>query len=94
MSNQPKSNFDIDAVILWVDGSDENHIRKSSQYVENKSLLDKKGFLTRYLQVDEIEYCVKLIQRFAPYVRNIFIITDNQIPSFLKFNSIIQHLKT
>ncbi|MCZ8091746.1 Stealth CR1 domain-containing protein [Flavobacterium sp.] len=41
MSNQPKSNFDIDAVILWVDGSDENHILKLSQYVENKSLLDK-----------------------------------------------------
>lgn len=84
MSNQPNSNFDIDAVILWVDGSDENHIQKLSQYVENKSLLDKKGFLTRYLQVDEIEYCVKSIQRFAPYVRNIYIITDNQIPSFLK----------
>ena len=87
MTNQLKSNFDIDAVILWVDGSDENHIQKLSQYVENKSLLDKKGFLTRYLQVDEIEYCVKSIQRFAPYVRNIYIITDNQIPSFLKNQS-------
>ncbi|MFN3754342.1 stealth family protein [Flavobacterium sp.] len=84
MTNQSDLNFEIDVVILWVDGSDENHIKKLSQYIENKSLLDKKGFLTRYLQVDEIEYCVKSIKRFAPYVRNIYIITDNQIPSFLK----------
>ena len=45
MTNHLENNFEIDAVILWVDGSDENHIKKLSQYVENKSLLDKKTFL-------------------------------------------------
>lgn len=79
-----KNNFDIDAVILWVDGSDENHIKKLAQYVENKSLMNSKGFLTRYYQVDEIEYCVKSILKFASFVRTIYIITDNQIPEFLR----------
>jgi hypothetical protein len=75
--------FVIDVVIAWVDGNDENHAKKLAQYIENKSSLSQKGFLTRYLQVNEIEYCIKSIRKFAPYVKTIHIVTDEQVPSFL-----------
>ncbi|MES2412109.1 MAG: stealth family protein [Bacteroidota bacterium] len=84
MEHHSTTNFEIDAVIPWVDGSDENHIRKLNQYLENKSSLSQKGFLTRFNEVNEIEYCVKSIKKFAPYVRNIYIVTDEQTPSFLE----------
>ena len=87
MSDTFKNNFDIDVVITWVDGSDENHAQKLSQYIENKDSLNLKGFVTRFNQVNEIEYCIKLIYKFAPYVRNIFIVTDEQTPDFLKNDS-------
>ncbi len=80
--------FEIDAVIAWVDGTDENHKKKLAQYVEEKSLLNNAEFLARYLQADEIEYCVKSIKKFAPYIRTIYIVTDEQVPSFLKNNLI------
>lgn len=80
------SKFEIDVVIAWVDGKDENHSKKLAQYIENKSSLSQKGFLTRFYQVNEIEYCIKSIRKFAPYVRTIFIVTDEQTPSFLKEN--------
>lgn len=86
MTNPLKNNFEIDAVIAWVDGNDENHRKKLEEYVENKSLLKSKGFLTRFNEVNEIEYCIKSIRKFAPYIRNIYIVTDNQTPSFLKEN--------
>lgn len=87
MKQHLKTNFEIDAVIAWVDGSDENHKKKLAQYLEDKSLLTAKGFLTRFNDVNEIEYCIKSLLKFAPYIRNIFIVTDNQIPTFLKENS-------
>ena len=86
MKHQLTTKFEIDAVILWVDGSDENHKKKLSQYVENKSLLSSKGFLTRFEEVNEIEYCIKSIRKFAPYIKTIYVVTDEQTPSFLRKN--------
>lgn len=86
MANPSQNTFEIDAVIAWVDGNDENHRTKLAEYVEDKSLLKSKGFLTRFNEVNEIEYCIKSIQKFAPYIRNIYIVTDEQTPAFLKEN--------
>ena len=67
----------IDAVITWVDGSDKEYRKKIE-----KHLTTSTNFKKQYLQANEIEYCVKSILKFAPFVRKIFIVTDNQKPSF------------
>ena len=67
----------IDAVITWVDGSDEEYKKK----IENH-LTTSTNYKKQYLQANEIEYCIKSILKFAPFVRRIFIVTDNQRPSF------------
>lgn len=77
-------NTPIDAVILWVDGNDKGHKKKMIPFLKDKKILDEKSFRTRFDQVDEIEYTVNSIIKFANYVRNIFIVTDNQVPDFLK----------
>lgn len=41
---------------------------------ESKSLI---------ILVDGIEYAIKSILKFVPFARNIFLVTDNQIPNFL-----------
>ncbi|NEW78528.1 MAG: hypothetical protein GZ086_03695 [Gelidibacter sp.] len=79
--------FDIDAVIAWVDGNDEAHLNKMTNYVEDTSKLDNQLFRTRFDQVNEIEFSVKSILKYAPFVRTIFIITDGQTPLFLRNNS-------
>jgi len=73
----------IDAVILWVDGDDENHRQKILPYIEDKQKLQNKKFRTRYDQVNEIQYTIDSILKYASYIRNIYIVTDNQTPSFL-----------
>ena len=67
----------IDAVITWVDGSDQEYKKKIE-----KHLTTSTNYKKQYLQANEIEYCVKSILKFAPFVRRIFIVTDNQRPSF------------
>ena len=74
----------IDAVITWVDGSDEDYKKK----IENH-LTTSTNYKKQYLQANEIEYCVKSILKFAPFVRRIFIVTDNQKPSFNDLEDLI-----
>ena len=72
----------IDAVITWVDGNDPLYQRKMSLAVSSEK--KKKNNLSKYKEVGEIYYCVQSIIKFAPFIRNIFIVTDNQVPFFIK----------
>ena len=58
----------IDAVITWVDGSDKEYKKKIEKHLSTST-----NYKKHYLQANEIEYCVKSILRFAPFVRRIFI---------------------
>ncbi len=71
----------IDAVITWVDGNDPVLTSKRQQYGTKQqfSQVDIAG-TTRYANVGEIFWCVASINRFAPWIRKIFIITDGQNP--------------
>ncbi|MDY0779627.1 Stealth CR1 domain-containing protein [Tenacibaculum sp. IB213877] len=76
--------FTIDAVITWVDGKDLLHQQKMLPYLEDKKIVSDKSFRTRFDQVEEIKFTVDSILKFAPFIRNIFIVTDNQFPKFIK----------
>lgn len=84
IENSDNIEFPIDAVILWVDGDDENHQAKILPFIEDKTKIQSKKFRTRFDQVNEIKYTIDSILKFAPFIRNIFIITDEQTPEFLK----------
>ncbi len=77
-----QSSFPIDAVIAWVDGDDQQMLKKRNYYL-NK--LGRENFLgtrpTFFASVSEIKYCVLSIFRFAPFIRNLFIVTDGQDPN-------------
>ena len=71
----------IDVVIAWVDGADANLNKKRDDYL-NLSLkkLHPGAINTRFNNLNEINYCVLSILKFAPFIRKIFIVTDNQDP--------------
>jgi len=77
----------IDAVILWVDGNDKKHQAKILPHLNNANGINSLSFNNRFKQVNEIKFAVDSIYKFAPYIRNIFIVTDNQTPHFLKTKS-------
>ena len=72
----------VDAVITWVDGSDPNHSQKLRTYLD--SIGGEGPPSTRFDNNGEIEYCVVSIFRFAPWIRKIFIVTDQQVPEIVK----------
>lgn len=70
----------IDAVITWVNGDDPVHQRKLSQYLSSLPLTPVDAQKTRFCSVNEIRYCVFSLLKFAPYFRNIYVVTDCQTP--------------
>ena len=70
----------IDAVITWVDGNDPLHQKKMSLALSSEK---KKHNDTKYKEAGEIYYCALSIIKFAPFIRKVFIVTDNQVPLFI-----------
>ena len=81
-----KLNSDVDLVYLWCDGSDPEFQRKKLEAFEktNKSLLNKDGLVNaRFVNSDELKYSLRSAEKYAPWIRNIYIVTYEQVPAWL-----------
>ena len=77
---------EIDIVFTWVDGNDPAHKKKIEPYLSKQAAIsDDIAGPTRFRSVGEIFYSVSSILRYAPFVRKIFIITDEQNPNIDEF---------
>jgi hypothetical protein len=72
----------VDAVILWVDGSDRALAEKRARYLvlEKKTGAHPGALPFRFASSDEIRYCILSILTFARFIRNIYLVTDGQDP--------------
>ncbi len=76
----------IDAVITWVDGDDPVHKAKRLKYAPSSLFkVNNIAGSTRYTSVGEIFWCVASLNRFAPWINRIYIVTDNQDPGLDEF---------
>lgn len=74
-------NYDIDAVILWVDGNDENWKRERDKYIRDNC---QDFRINRYRDWDNLQYIFRGIEKFAPWIRKIFLVTCGHYPNWLK----------
>lgn len=78
-----EQNLPIDAVITWVDNGDETHLNKIFEFIPESNIPLREKFKKRFNEVEELKYVVHSILKYAPFIRNIYIVTDNQQPKFL-----------
>lgn len=78
-ASPPKS---IDVVYTWVDSEDPRWMAKKAAYTEDAGLSSADNPY-RYLCRDELRYSIRSIEKYAPWVRNIYIVTDEQRPKWL-----------
>ncbi len=72
----------IDAVISWVDGHDPIYQQKLQAYCHELGIQkDDAVEPTRIQQSNEIYYCLHALQRFAPWLRTIYLMTNQQTPT-------------
>lgn len=72
----------IDVVYTWVDGHDPEWIKRKEKRLIDLGITvpSTANHSCRFVQHDELKYSLRSIFAFAPWVNNIYIITDNQIP--------------
>ena len=71
----------IDLVYLWVDGNDPEWLEKKQLFMDKK--INTVG---RYQDNQELKYSLRSVEKHLPWIRKIFIVTDNQVPPFLDIN--------
>ena len=75
--------MDIDLVYLWVDGNDPVWQIKRNACIGKPTEKSGTNCEGRYANNDELKYSLRSIEMYAPWMHRIFIITDNQTPSWL-----------
>lgn len=82
ISNQ---DFPVDVVYTWVNGSDPAWIMKKDEAMKSHDLkIAKRAQAGRYIDIGELKYSLRCVEKFLPWVHKIYILSDNQFPYFLK----------
>lgn len=80
MGNQ---NSEIDLVYLWVDGNDPEWQKKKRAFTGKLSDTSEQNNIGRYVSNDELKYTLRSAEKYVPWIRKIFIVTDDQKPDWL-----------
>ncbi|MDR0579951.1 MAG: Stealth CR1 domain-containing protein [Campylobacteraceae bacterium] len=90
ITNSPK---DIDVVFTWVDSTDKTWQKQREYY--SKQFGQPLGLFAndtaRFENHNELKYAVKSVKYYLPWVRNIFLVTDNQTPDCLQDVIMVKH---
>jgi hypothetical protein len=78
--------FPIDAVYTWVDGADPAWQRRKAAALRANgwaTASPQSANASRYTSRDELRYSLRSLHYHAPWIRNIFLVTDAQVPAWL-----------
>ncbi|KAM9980685.1 hypothetical protein ACTFIY_002994 [Dictyostelium cf. discoideum] len=76
----------VDLVYTWVNGSDADHMETKKQVIFNLTGEQIQDFEPhRYRDIGGLKYSLRSVRKYAPWIRNIYVITANQVPTW--FNS-------
>ena len=81
--------LDVDLVYLWVDDSDPQWrsrraeaLRRAGRPVD-EAPVESGVSAERFRDYGELRYALRSAHRYAPWARNIFLVTDRQVPGWL-----------
>lgn len=87
LASPERVNFPIDVVYTWVDGADPAWLERKARALGDNSWVTGVNAQTannsRFASRDELRYSMRALHCFAPWVRRIFLVTDNQVPAWL-----------
>lgn len=75
--------FDIDIVFSWVDGAAIEWQRARARRMRSYVVGEGDDSQARFRQLDELKYALRSVHLFAPWIRNIYIVTDSPRPEWL-----------
>lgn len=76
----------IDLVYCWCDSSDENFQREKEELAKNFNLEAEANNKCRFIDNEELRYSLRSVEKNAPWINKIYIITNKQVPHWLNLN--------
>uniref|UniRef100_A0A182WG63 LNR domain-containing protein n=1 Tax=Anopheles minimus TaxID=112268 RepID=A0A182WG63_9DIPT len=70
----------IDVVYTWVNGSDPQFLDELARYSSTRDN-------ARYDDKNELRYSLRSLEKFAPWIRNVYIVTNGQVPCWLNLEN-------
>lgn len=75
--------FPVDAVYTWVDGNDPAWKQRKAQ-AKGEVYHAESASDARFISRDELRYSIRSLHLFAPWIRNIYVVTDDQVPAWMR----------
>ena len=76
--------MEIDAVVMWVDGNDQEWIKEKEKYSEKKA--DDSNSSNRFRDWGLMKYWFRCIESYMPWIRMIHFVTWGHTPDFLRLD--------
>ena len=73
----------IDLVYTWVDDTDTEWQKKKSNFLKEYNIESESNSNCRFKNNDELKYSLRSVEKYAPWINHIYIVTDNQVPEWL-----------
>ena len=77
--------YPIDFVVSWVDGNDITWKQERAKYLDDDK--DDNNGIFRYRDWDIFQYWFRTVEKYAPWVNHIYLLTSDQIPKWLNIDS-------
>ena len=74
--------FPVDVVYTWVDGADPQHAARRALH-SGEAPVGLGANASRYASHDELRYSLRSLHMYAPFVRHVYVVTDDQVPWWL-----------
>jgi len=78
---------DIDFVVTWVNGEDKQWQNKMQKYKRDEMTTGSLNTASRYRNFHLFKYWFRAVEKYAPWVHKVFLITDNQCPEWVNKNN-------
>lgn len=74
---------EIDLVYVWADGNDPAFRARRNAAMGKTEDVAEVNCEGRVASCDELMFSLRSVEKYAPWIRKIFIVSDNQVPSWL-----------
>ena len=78
---------EVDLVYLWVNGNDPEWRKKKNSILPAVKENTGKNCEGRFADNQELRYSLRSAALYAPWIRRIYIVTDNQVPEWLDLSN-------
>ncbi len=79
-------NEKTDIVYLWCNINDPEFRKRKETFARGLDVHPQANNICRYSDNGELKYSLRSLEKYAPWINKVFIVTDSQIPDWLNLN--------